>query len=82
MTTQTSKTEKPEEDIDGIERAFKSFEALIETLQNVKFPSTLKKNKSKHAGSKNHGKKRNKKRARMAAKSNKINRKRVPNWKY
>lgn len=37
---------------------------------------------SKHAGSNNHNKKRNKVRAKMAANSNKLNRQRIKNWKY
>jgi len=42
---------------------------------------TEKKDQSKHAGSNNHGQKRNKTRYLMAKKSNQINRKRVKHWK-
>lgn len=40
-----------------------------------------KRDGTKHAGSNNHGQKRNKKRYLMAKESNRINRKRVKRWK-
>lgn len=55
--------------------AAKSFRHLGQNLSNNKEPS-------KHAGSKNKSKKRNKVRYLMAKRSNNINRKRIKGWKY
>jgi len=50
-----------------------------QVAQNVR--TKKKREGSKHAGSNNHGQKRNKKRYLMAKESNRINRKRVKRWK-
>lgn len=50
-----------------------------QVAQNVR--TKKKREGSKHAGSNNHSKKRNKKRYLMAKESNRINRKRVKRWK-
>lgn len=55
--------------------------AAITALGNA-FKTKKDPEKSKHAGSKNHNKKRNKVRAQMATKSNQINRIRVKGWKH
>jgi uncharacterized protein YoxC len=68
-------------DIAGLRKHLDRARTAITGLGNA-FKRVEEPRKSRHAGSKNHNKKRNKVRARMAAKSNQINRIRVKGWKH
>ena len=68
-------------DLGDLQKHFSRARAAITALGNA-FKTERDPRKSKHAGSKNHNQKRNKKRAKMAAKSNQINRIRVKGWKH
>ena len=78
----TNQNKKPLlRDLGDLQKHFSRARAAITALGKA-FQRTEEPLKSKHRGSKNHNKKRNKTRARMAAKSNQINRIRVKGWKH
>ena len=71
----------PPKDTAALQEAFKRAAGAITSLGKA-FKRKEIHRKSKHAGSKNKNKKRNKIRAKMAVESNRINRKRVKRWKH
>ena len=71
----------PRKDLTGMQDQFNRASAAIKSLGKA-FEPKKKPRKSKHAGTKNKNKKRNKIRAKMAVESNRINRKRVKRWKH
>jgi len=64
---------------EAFKRALAGIKGLGKTFRTKKLPRVRR---SKHAGSKNKNKKRNKVRAKMAVESNRINRIRVKRWKH
>lgn len=83
MNEQEKKPEKKPllKDIPTLQWHMSRARAAITALGNA-FKRVEEPKKSKHKGTKNHNKKRNKVRAQMAAKSNQINRIRVKGWKH
>ena len=82
MDDQEKKIKKPLlKDYGILQKHFSRARAAITGLGKA-FKTETKPQRSRHAGSKNHNKKRNKVRARMAVKSNQINRIRVKGWKH
>jgi len=76
----------PEDASDFLNKIRELVATSARTLRNLRIPAFFEKVKptkarTKHPGSKNHSKKRDKKRAKIAAASQKINRNRFKHWK-